>query len=107
MIDPLDQLQLDLDEAFAENPKPFKFTELYKTKSPITHYMKMVFGYASKSFFYAISLCFLTVLILEILNSADIKSELICFQSVALVLALIYLIMSKIFKGLFIWLKWP
>lgn len=107
MIDRFDQLKIDLDEAFAENPKPFMFTELYKAQSPLSHYLKNIFGYASKSFSYAVSLCFLTVLILEILNSAGIKSELICFQSVALTLALIYLIMSKIFKGLFIWLKWP
>lgn len=107
MIDRFDQLKIDLDEAFAENQKPFKFTELYKAQSPLAHYFKNIVGYASKSFSYAVSLCFLTVLILEILNSADIKSELICFQSVAVMLALIYLIMSKIFKGLFIWLKWP
>lgn len=107
MIDRFDQLKIDLDEAFAENPKPFKPTKLYKAQSPLAHYFKNIFGYASKSFSYAVSLCFLTVLFLEILNSAGIKSELICFQSVALVLALIYLIMSKIFKGLFIWLKWP
>ncbi|HEQ0067638.1 hypothetical protein G7032_06595 [Pseudomonas monteilii] len=107
MIDRFDQLQIDLDEAFAENPKPFKPTKLYKAHKPLNHYFKNIFGYSSKSLSYAVSLCFLTVLILEILNSADIKSELICFQSVALVLALIYLIMSKILKGLFIWLKWP
>ncbi|MQT41464.1 hypothetical protein GHO45_11065 [Pseudomonas sp. FSL R10-0765] len=107
MIDRFDQLKIDLDEAFSENPKPFKPAKLYKAQSPLSHYLKHIFGCATKSFSYAVSLCFLTVLILEILNSANIKSELICFQSVAVMLALIYLIMSKIFKGLFIWLKWP